>query len=134
MRTSAALDCSFSARPASVAAARRVVREWLRVSMTVSDMVVADVALAVSEACTNVVVHAYPEGHNGDATFHVRARCEDGGVHISVTDHGRGLVPRPDSPGAGLGLPVIASVTESVDMGSTEDGTGTVVAMRFLAA
>ena len=133
MGTSAALDCSFSARPASVAAARRVVREWLRASMTVSDLVVADVALAVSEACTNVVVHAYPDGHD-DATFHVRARCEDGALHISVTDHGRGLAPRPDSPGAGLGLPVIASVTESVDMGTTEDGTGTVVAMRFMAA
>ena len=74
MRTSAALDCSFSARPASVAAARRVVREWLRVSMTVSDLVVADVALAVSEACTNVVVHAYPEG----TTATPRSTCAPG--------------------------------------------------------
>jgi serine/threonine-protein kinase RsbW/stage II sporulation protein AB (anti-sigma F factor) len=35
-----------------------------------------------------------------------------------VADRGRGIVPRPDSPGLGLGLPLIATLAESLELGT----------------
>ena len=49
-----------------------------------------------------------------------------------VTDNGRGMQPRADSPGLGLGLPTIASLTTAMDMHAAPGG-GTVVAMTFSA-
>src|SRR3712207_7980924 len=58
-----------------------------------------------SEALTNVVLHAYPEGEPGPVT--VTAEINDSAIDVTISDEGRGMVPRPDSPGAGLGLPII---------------------------
>ena len=56
--------------------------------LEVDDQTLSDIKLAVTEACTNVV------------------------------DRGRGIVPRPDSPGLGLGLPLIATLAESLELGT----------------
>jgi CHAD domain-containing protein len=68
---------------------------------------VADVSLAVSEAATNAVVHAYREsaGH-----LHVRAHVDGAELIVVVADTGSGMAPRNDSPGLGLGMPLMASV------------------------
>ena len=58
-----------------------------------------DIALAVTEACTNVVVHAYEGREPGEIKVEVD-RLEDS-VRVLVTDSGYGLRPRPDSPGSG---------------------------------
>ena len=50
-------------------------------------------------------------------------------VDPPVTDEGGGMLPRPDSPGLGLGLPLIVELATSVDIDST--GGGTRVAMEF---
>jgi serine/threonine-protein kinase RsbW/stage II sporulation protein AB (anti-sigma F factor) len=47
-----------------------------------------------------------------------------------VRDEGKGIVPRPDSPGLGLGLPLIATLTESLELGRATDDR-TEVAMVF---
>ena len=39
-------------------------------------------------------------------------------------------IPRPDSPGLGLGLPLIATLTESLELGTGEDDA-TEVRMTF---
>src|ERR1700691_680695 len=75
----------------------------------------SDIRLAVTEPCTNVVVHAYPEGH--EAPMEVLATLLGEELMVVVRDEGAGLGPRPDSPGLGLGLPLIASLTESVQLG-----------------
>ena len=85
--------------------------------------------VAVSEAVTNVVVHAYPDGVAGT----VRVTVTQNGrpeVRVVVRDRGNGLRPRPDSPGMGLGLPLIASLSDGFEV---SDGTpaGTAVSMRF---
>ena len=49
---------------------------------------------------------------------------------VVVSDHGRGIVPRPDSPGLGLGLPLIATLAESLELG-TGPGDETEVRMTF---
>jgi len=86
-----------------------------------------DIRLAVSEACANVVVHAYPDG-DGLLIVHVHASAE--GVAVSVRDHGGGMAPRADSPGLGVGLPLIASLTRTLEL-SAPSGGGTEVRMAF---
>ena len=57
--------------------------------------------LAVSEACTNVVLHAYDE----HGLVSVDASFSDKGVRVVVRDDGRGVRARPDSPGLGFRTP-----------------------------
>jgi anti-sigma regulatory factor (Ser/Thr protein kinase) len=80
------------------------------------EQTLSDIKLAVTEACTNVVVHAYPNRDDGplgvEATLHERS------LTIVVTDEGRGVLPRADSPGLGLGLPLIATLAESLELGT----------------
>ena len=47
-----------------------------------------------------------------------------------VEDDGRGMVPRPDSPGLGLGLPLIATVSDRFETHTTPSG-GTKLCMWF---
>jgi serine/threonine-protein kinase RsbW len=75
----------------------------------------SDIRLAVTEACTNVVVHAYPDGSEGP--MEVLATLLGDELTVVVRDEGAGIGPRADSPGLGLGLPLIASLTESVQLG-----------------
>jgi anti-sigma regulatory factor (Ser/Thr protein kinase) len=84
----------------------------------VDSQILSDIRLAVTEACTNVVVHAYPEGTEGP--MEVFANLDDHELHVVVRDEGKGITPRPDSPGLGLGLPLIASLAESVNLGRDE--------------
>jgi serine/threonine-protein kinase RsbW len=77
--------------------------------------ILSDIRLAVTEACTNVVVHAYPDGEEGP--MEVLATLLGDELIVVVRDEGRGIGPRPDSPGLGLGLPLIASLAESLQLG-----------------
>jgi anti-sigma regulatory factor (Ser/Thr protein kinase) len=91
--------------------------------------VVDGIRLAVSEAVSNVVVHGYRGVPTGP--FTVIAEADDGELVVIVHDEGAGLTPRSDSPGAGLGLPLIAEVSESMSVRPGEDGRGTVLRMTF---
>lgn len=73
----------------------------------------ADVALAVGEACANAVVHAYADREPG--ILRVTADITPDGLEIIIADEGHGLAPRPDSPGLGLGLPLMASLTTALE-------------------
>jgi anti-sigma regulatory factor (Ser/Thr protein kinase) len=81
---------------------------------------IADVRLAVTEAATNAVIHAYAEAE-GD--LRVTAAMHDGELAIVIGDTGPGLVERRDSPGLGVGLSVIASVAERLKIVSHAGGT-----------
>ena len=117
-------------RPAtaeSVPLLRTAVADFLFAAGTVETLV-QTVKLAVSEALTNVVLHAYPEGDPGPVA--VTATIEDGIVEVTIADEGRGMVPRADSPGAGLGLPIIAQLAAAVEI-SHGAGDGTRLKMTF---
>jgi serine/threonine-protein kinase RsbW len=93
--------------------------------------VVADMKMAVTEACTNVVVHAY-DGEEG--TLEVEMLADDSALTIVVRDWGTGIQPRParrDAPALGLGLPLIAALTRAVEMRAGPGGVGTEIAMTF---
>lgn len=77
-------------------------------------------ALAVSEAATNAVLH----GTRGDdPCITVRVDTSRGEVFVTVCDDGHGMKARTDSPGAGLGLPVIATVSKALRVVSSNEGT-----------
>jgi serine/threonine-protein kinase RsbW len=121
-------ELTLPARPENVAVVRHAFG-GLAEAIDLADQTMADIKLAVTEACTNVVVHAYP---NGDGPIIVTADL-DSGAHlltVVVADEGRGIVPRPDSPGLGLGLPLIATLADSLELDSPVDGR-TEVRMTF---
>ena len=121
------LELNLPARAENVAVVRHAFGGFAEV-LSVNEQTLADIKLAVTEACTNVVVHAYDAGDPG--LLEVDATIEDSRLTVVIRDRGRGIVPRPDSPGLGLGLPLIATLTESLELG-TDDLDHTEVRMTF---
>jgi serine/threonine-protein kinase RsbW/stage II sporulation protein AB (anti-sigma F factor) len=117
----------FTARPERIAAIRHEVRDCAEANGASDPNAVA---LAVTEAITNAVVHAYVDRDEpGDIEVIVQ-RLPDAGLEILVCDEGRGMMPRPDSPGIGLGLPMVATLAERFEIQARADG-GTRVLMAF---
>ena len=123
------LELTLPARAENVAVVRHAIG-GLGDVVAVDDQVLSDIKLAVTEACTNIVVHAYPEG---EGPMGLRASVAHDHVAIVIHDRGRGIVPRADSPGLGLGLPLIATLAESLELG-TGAGDETEVRMTFALA
>src|SRR3712207_3415219 len=87
---------AWQAVPANVGAARNAVLAHLE-GADLEPEVREDIRLALSEAVTNAVVHAFVGAEPG--RIHVRVDETDDGVRIVVSDDGRGMQPRTDSPG-----------------------------------
>jgi anti-sigma regulatory factor (Ser/Thr protein kinase)/PAS domain-containing protein len=92
--------------------------------------VLSDVALAVSEAVTNAVMHAFIDRDRGNVRVAVQAGTDE--IVVVVSDDGRGMQPRPDSPGLGMGLPLIGQLAASLDIRMPAGG-GTELCMTFAA-
>jgi anti-sigma regulatory factor (Ser/Thr protein kinase) len=106
---------SWAAEPPAVGRARAAVAAFAR-EAGASPELLDDVRLAVSEAATNVVLHAYVGTTPGP--LHVRARVRDRRLEVEVCDEGGGVRARTDSPGLGIGLSLISTVTDSVEITS----------------
>jgi anti-sigma regulatory factor (Ser/Thr protein kinase) len=113
---------------ASVAEARTAVTAFAQAAGATADALAA-VSLAVSEAVTNAVLHAYLD-RDAPGPIEVRAHSENASVIVVVADEGRGMLPRTDSPGLGLGLPLIAQMTQSLEVHDRAGG-GTEIRMSF---
>jgi anti-sigma regulatory factor (Ser/Thr protein kinase) len=87
------------------------------------------VRLAVSEAVTNAVVHAYPAGTPG--LVHVSAVVAGRELSVIVADDGCGIDGSAESPGLGFGLNLIEHACASFTI-TARPGGGTVLEMRFL--
>jgi anti-sigma regulatory factor (Ser/Thr protein kinase) len=87
------------------------------------------IGVCVSEAMTNVVVHAYRHDDR-PGSIELEVELEGDVLCVRVRDHGRGLEPRLDSPGLGLGIPLMAQLSAGLEILVAEDG-GTDVTMRF---
>jgi hypothetical protein len=90
---------------------------------------IADLKTVVTEACTNVVVHAYEPEVEG--ALEVAAWPSGDCLVVLVRDFGRGVRPLADFERRSLrlGLPLIAALTRSFEV-SGEAGHGTAVTMR----
>ena len=89
-----------------------------------------DLKLAVSEAITNAVLHAYRAQSPGTIEVAVRTEPSQDRVVVRVRDHGVGMKPRDDSPGAGFGLSIISALTQDLAVREPPDG-GTELCMSF---
>jgi serine/threonine-protein kinase RsbW len=89
----------------------------------------AAIELCVSEAVSNAVLHAYRKlGRTGPVE--VEAERPDGYLCVYVRDRGCGFRRRQDSPGLGLGLPLINQTAAQMDVRAPDTG-GTELMMRF---
>jgi serine/threonine-protein kinase RsbW len=90
---------------------------------------IADLKTVVTEACNNVVLHAY-DGDPGP--LHVTAEPGDGRLVVQVADEGRGFRPRASEgePSLGLGLPLIAALSDGFEI-SGDAGQGSRTTIRF---
>ena len=89
-----------------------------------------DIRTAVTEACNNVVQHAYPAG---EGALEVEVRVAAGTIDVVVRDHGSGIRPhiRPLQGGRlGLGIPIIQALAERVQYTGAVGG-GTEITMTF---
>jgi serine/threonine-protein kinase RsbW/stage II sporulation protein AB (anti-sigma F factor) len=123
------LELRTHATPAAVPGVRRAVVDFAELHGV---GVAPDVALAVSEAITNAVLHAY----RGDRAGEVRvvACAEPGRLVVVVRDYGCGMSPNPDSPGLGLGLAVIGRLANELNIERPDEGGGTRLRMCFVNA
>jgi serine/threonine-protein kinase RsbW len=99
--------------------------------------VVSDLKLAVTEACTNVIQHAYGGG-DGVGTIVVRYSAELGTISIEVEDSGSGFEPGASPHGSGrngsgngMGLMIIRVLTDELDIATTGSGTRLRLVKRF---
>ena len=119
---------SWPAVPASVAQARRAVVDFAG-QHGATPAALAAIELALSEATTNAVQHAYIDS-DAPGPVLITAEPNETCLKVAVQDEGTGMRPRPDSPGLGLGLPLISQMTQSFEVQQAPGG-GTILCMRF---
>jgi anti-sigma regulatory factor (Ser/Thr protein kinase) len=120
------LNETYPAEPESVARARSALGDIAAAAGADSAQIEA-VRLACSEAMTNSVLHAY-RGEPG--SIYVTAAVVDEGLWVLIADDGCGLEPRANRPGLGLGLGLIAQVSDDLAVVPRAAG-GIEVRMRF---
>lgn len=113
------------ATAASVPAVRAAVSDFVDEHWPEAVRDGADIALAVTEACSNAVQHAYATGP-GEMT--IISRIRDDHLTIRVTDGGGGITARSRNPGLGVGLKIIEALAEAT-ISSTNRGT--TIKLRF---
>jgi serine/threonine-protein kinase RsbW len=124
------IELRLAARPENVAVVRRALAGLAEAAGAGSETV-ADVKTAVTEACMNAVVHAYPEDADGPLEVTAEA-SSDARLTICVRDYGTGIQPRPiDAKGNGngvsgmrIGLPLIGALADEFEIsGGPSKGT-----------
>jgi anti-sigma regulatory factor (Ser/Thr protein kinase) len=118
---------TLPARPENVAVVRHVLGALADV-LNLSEALRDDMRLAVTEACTNVVRHAYP-GEEG--TIDVVVRPQGDALQVVVSDSGQGVGSSLDTEGPGLGMPLIAALADSLEI-ERQRGSGSRLVMSFL--
>jgi serine/threonine-protein kinase RsbW len=93
----------------------------------------ADLKLALTEACSNSVRHAYP---GGDGLVEIVYDLQPDRLVIEVADDGEGFEPGRGAPAGdelvegGLGISIIRSVADELEIGARENGRGS--RLRFV--
>jgi len=117
---------SLPARPENVAVVRHLMSAFAD-AFDYPAETMEDVRLAVTEACTNVVRHAYGEV---EGLIDVHVRPEPDRLEITIADTGRGIARSADREGPGYGLPMLAKLADTLEIDRTVHA-GSRVAMSF---
>jgi len=120
---------NLPARPEAVGVVRQAL-SGVADALDFEEAILADMKMAVTEACTNVVVHAYDAD---DGMLEVEMGADEEGLTIVVRDQGTGIQPRPtrhSPPALGLGLPLIAALSDAFELRGNA-GAGTEIRMTF---
>ena len=126
MSTGRRADLRFSGAFAAEARELRTVRD--KVAAVARDCGIAEsevhgLRLAVTEVMSNAITHAYGQAEpreGAEVRVQVFHRADE--LLVVVADDGPGMSPRLESPGLGLGLPMVAAMTKRLDIVSSEGG------------
>jgi serine/threonine-protein kinase RsbW len=110
---------SLPARSENLIMVRHAVADFAA-SLGLDEQTISDLRLAVNEACSNVVRHAYDED---SGPMRVEARPIGGYLVVVVRDRGRGLARASSDPGAGVGLRMASAVSNSFEVRQQTAGT-----------
>jgi serine/threonine-protein kinase RsbW len=124
---------SFPAKPDYLLLARLALSGLTR-DIPVEEEIVADLKLAVTEACGNAVRHAYPDGIGEVSVCYF---VSDDTLEMIVEDQGRGLDPSSGEADdlsttpreSGMGMSIMRTIVDELDVHAGADGRGTVVRM-----
>lgn len=132
------MTLTFPAQACNEGFARMVICAFcLEMHPTMSEL--SDVKTAVSEAVTNAIVHAYPQGA-GEVTMRAHLDGERMEMQVEIEDRGRGIedvgkamepffTTGPEQERSGMGFAVMRSFMDALEVTSTP-GKGTLVRMR----
>lgn len=131
------LRTSMPARPGQLSTLRQQLQDWMD-GAGVGEQDAVSVQIAVGEAASNAVEHAYPPGQDGELQLSV-SLSPQGDLSAEVSDRGSWRPPGEESQLRGRGLPLMRACMDSMDLSragpaatetSTGTGTGTTVQMR----
>jgi serine/threonine-protein kinase RsbW len=140
MRTTGDVRLTFPAKADYLLLARLALAGLARAYPLEAD-VLADLKLAVTEACGNAVRHAYVNGDEGSGTVTVTFSVSPERLDMVVEDEGSGLEPTEDDWSlppeleGGMGMAIIQEIVDELEVARGADGYGTVVRMtKYLPA
>jgi serine/threonine-protein kinase RsbW len=116
----------------------RLVLSGLARVREIDEEALADLKLAVTEACSNSIRHAYRNGGEGEVGVHYELGAEY--VAVEVIDEGSGFAPEltevdvEELQEEGMGISIIRSVMDELELGAGPDGRGSRVRFtKYLA-
>lgn len=127
------LNLTLPARAENVIVVRQAVA-GLGEGLGLPEERIDDLKTVVTEACNNVIVHAYEDG---PGPLEISARSDPEGLAVTIADSGRGFRPRASEgeSSLGLGLPLIASLSDSFEIrGGAGEGSSTSARFALTAA
>ena len=129
---SAAVSLRLPARPENVAVVRQALT-GLGDAYDIDPEMLGDIKTAVTEACNNVVLHAYPDSDEG--IVEIEASSDGEHTDVVVRDFGAGIQPRSftEERTLGLGLPLIATLSSRFEIRGGGPDLGLEVDMTFSA-
>jgi serine/threonine-protein kinase RsbW len=123
---------SWPADPRQLAPLRAEVRRWLA-PLTLTDDAEDDLVLAVSEAASNSVEHAYTPPA-ADDTVELTFWTEPGAICVEIVDHGRWRTPAGQPTGRGRGIEIMQRLVAFVLIHHDHRGTRVLLRHPFSGA
>jgi serine/threonine-protein kinase RsbW len=114
----------------------RLALDGLAEAAPLSPETIADLKLAVTEACANSISHAFDDGDQG--TINVCVSLAEEAITIEVVDNGVGMEqpeiadfsPEDELRESGMGLALIRALVDELEIGAGHEGLGTRVVFR----